>query len=168
MKPMFQTAWDLYLFQRFELPTEIQQCRCLRVGIADFVELNEKDVMRADFALIDNAAVQVRQCVFNFELSGLPSMPNMVFEAFFGREVGQSGKVFGDILLAIVECVDAQITVALQDGNDGGLAVDAQHDRRRLVGNGGYGSHGNAIASCFAVCRDDVYASGTGGHGISK
>ena len=89
-------------------------------------------------------------------------MPNMVFKAFFGREVGQSGKVFGDILLAVVECVDAQITVALQDGNDGGLAVDAQHDRRRLVGNGGYGSHGNAIASCFAVCRDDVYASGTG------
>ena len=92
----------------------------------------------------------------------------MVFEAFFGREVGQSGKVFSNILLAVVECVDAQITVALQDGNDGGLAVDAQHDRRRLVGNGSYGSHGNAIAPCFTVCRDNVYTGGTGGHGISE
>ena len=63
------------------------------------------------------------QCAFNFELTGLPSMPNMVFEAFFGREVGQSGKVFSNILLAVVERVDAQVTVALQDGNDGGLAL---------------------------------------------
>ena len=108
----------------------------MRVGIADFVDLNEKDVMRADFALIDNTAVQVRQRTFNLELSGLPSMPNMVFETFFGRELGQSGKVFGDILLAVIERVDAQIMVALQDGNDGGLAVDAQNERRRLVGNG--------------------------------
>jgi hypothetical protein len=38
----------------------------LRIGIADFVDLNEKDVMRADFALIDNAAVQVRQRAFDF------------------------------------------------------------------------------------------------------
>ena len=40
--------------------------------------------MRADFALIDNAAMQVRQRAFDFELSGLPPVPNMVFEAFFG------------------------------------------------------------------------------------
>ena len=92
----------------------------------------------------------------------------MVFKALFGREVGQSGKVFGDILLAVVECVDTQITVTLQDGNNGGLAVDAQHDCRRFVGNGSYGSHSNAIASRFAVCRDNVHTGGTGGHGISK
>ena len=110
----------------------------------------------------------MRQRAFDFELPGLPPVPNMVFEAFFRREVGQSGKVFGDILLAVVECVDAQITVALQNGNDGGLAVDAQHDCRWLVGNGSDGSHGNAIASCFAVCRDNMHAGGTGGHGISK
>ena len=61
--------------------------------------LNEKDVMRADFALIDNAAVQVRQRAFDFELSGLPSMPNVVFEAFFGGKVGESCEVFGDVLL---------------------------------------------------------------------
>ena len=114
-KPDVQTAWrplftkDLSCLRNTAMPA-------LARRYCGFRDLNEKDVMYADFALIDNTAVQVRQRAFDFELSGLPSMPNMVFEAFFGREVGQSGKVFGNILLAVVERVDTQIAVARRMG----------------------------------------------------
>ena len=45
-----------------------------------------------------------------------------------------------------------------KNGHDGRLAVDAQHDGGRFVGNGGHCGHGDAVASGRAVGGDDVYA----------
>ena len=124
--------------------------------------------MAADLVLCCGAAVQVRQRAFDLQLAAAASVPDVVFEALFGREGGEAGEVFGNVLLVCGEDVDAGGAVLLQNGNNGGLAVDAEHDGGRFVGNGGDGGHGDAVASGRAVCGDDVDAGGAGGHGVAE
>ena len=92
----------------------------------------------------------------------------MVFEAFFRRKGGDTGEMFGDVLLGGGEYVDAQAAVLLQDGQYAGVSVDAEHHGGRLVGNRCDGGHGDAVAPGRAVGGDNVHTGRTGGHGVAK
>ena len=157
--------------QAAETPSEINQCRVVSgfaVMDGNFVDFHHEYPVGADFALCGEGAVQVCQRAFHLKLAVAPPVPDVVFETFFGREFGHAGEMFGHVLLSGSEHVDADGAVFQQNGHDGRLAVDAQHDGGRFVGNGGNGGHGDAVASCCAVGGDDVYAGGAGGHGVAE
>ena len=116
--------------------------------------------MSADIVLRHDAPVHMRQRTFHLQLAAAAAVPDMVFEALFGRQLRDAGKVLGHILLTGGEHVDAQIAVGLKYWNDGGAAVDAEHYRGRLIGNRRHRRHGDAVAAGGAIGGDHMHAGG--------
>lgn len=65
----------------------------------DFADFHIKHMVGADVVLGGDFAVQVGECAFHLQLAGLAAVPDVVFEALFGRQRGEAGEVFGDVLL---------------------------------------------------------------------
>ena len=91
------------------MTAEIHQSRCA-LGIVhfDFTDFNVKHAIVSDFVLFYDAPVHMRQRTFHLQLAAAAAMPDMVFEALFGRELRDASKMLGHILLAGGEHVDEQ------------------------------------------------------------
>lgn len=60
----------------------------------------------------DNMPVQVRQRALYFKLSRFAAMPDVVGKPLFGRQAGQPGKMFGNILMFVRQRIDAEAAVS--------------------------------------------------------
>lgn len=134
----------------------------------NFINLNVKHAMRANFMICHNFAVQMRQCAVNLPLTVRAALPNVLRETFFGSQFGHASEMLCHILLILRQNVHTQHAVCLQNRVDLGLAIDAQQQRGRLIGQRGHRRHGDAVSPRCAVCGDDVYARRASGHGFTK
>lgn len=164
-----ENAAKARLAQRGKVAAEIHQSRIVAVAVGiDFVDGGIDDAVCADFVMADNVAVQMGECAFHLQLSFFAAMPNVLLKAFFGRKLGDAGKMFGNVLLLRRQGVDAQFAVGKQNRVNPRLPVYTQHHRRRFVGNRGNCRHGNAETAGSAVGRNHVHTGRAGSHCLSE
>src|SRR5450830_1011811 len=121
----------------------------------------EEHTVGADFRYRIDLAIERDQRIDQHRRTGVEALPFSRQEAFLDVDA-LARKQHRQLLLAGRQHVDAQGAVLFEDSVVATVAINAEHQRRRLVGYGASGQTSRTIAG------DDVDGGAEAGHGFAK
>jgi hypothetical protein len=128
-------------------------------------DLPDKDCVVARNVLCDDDAGNMRKRIFEKWNPGRSPLEANAQASLFGRILLRLGKMRGDILLGILQDVDAETALALKIRQQLGIVIDADQNQQRIEGNGSKRVRSHAVnLSGFSFDGEHSNTSGEATH----